>query len=145
MERKTILAISSSGGHWQQLCLLSEAFGHHRVIRVSTTKNEVEDHYQVPNCSLTSLWLLPVVAAKMLILLFRFRPHFVVSTGAMPGLIGVALGRLLGAKTVWIDSYANAEKMSLSGRAAKSFANLWLTQSPRVARETGAKYAGALL
>ena len=76
---------------------------------------------------------------------FRFRPDVVISTGAMPGVIALALGRLFRARTIWIDSIANAEEMSLSGRLAKRFAHLWMSQWPHVAKAHGATYGGAIL
>ena len=65
--------------------------------------------------------------------------------GALPGVVALALGRAMGARTVWIDSVANAAEMSLSGRLARRVAHLWLTQWEHVARDSGAEYAGSVL
>ena len=58
---------------------------------------------------------------------------------------GVFFGRLLGARTIWVDSIANADELSLSGRKAGRFAHLWLTQWPELARAQGPHYQGAVL
>jgi UDP-N-acetylglucosamine:LPS N-acetylglucosamine transferase len=84
-------------------------------------------------------------AFQIALLLFRFRPHVVVTTGALPGLIAIALAKRLGARTIWIDSIANAEEMSLAGQHARKHADLWLTQWPQVAADSGATFHGALL
>lgn len=76
----------------------------------------------------------------------RFRPDTVVTTGAAPGLIAIFLGKLLGATTIWIDSMANCDEMSLSGRLAERYCDLWLTQWPHLLRnDSKLKYFGAVL
>ncbi|NWG72700.1 MAG: glycosyltransferase [Parvularculaceae bacterium] len=84
-------------------------------------------------------------AWQLVRLLRRIRPDVVVSTGAAPGYLALRLGRLLGARTVWIDSIANAEELSLAGRRAGRVADLWLTQWPHLARPDGPHYRGAVL
>lgn len=81
----------------------------------------------------------------MLRILLRERPDVVISTGAAPGFLAVMLGRLLGARTLWIDSIANAERLSLSGRLAGPWADLWLTQWPHIAVADGPAFRGAVL
>jgi len=75
----------------------------------------------------------------------RTRPDVVISTGAAPGLVGILFGRLLGARTIWIDSIANAEKLSLSGRIASRVAHIALTQWPDLAATRGPSYHGSIL
>ncbi|MCP5066722.1 MAG: hypothetical protein GY946_09155 [bacterium] len=73
------------------------------------------------------------------------RPDVVISTGAAPGLFALLFGRLIGAKTIWIDSLANGEVPSMSGRLAGRVVGLWLTQWPEVAREGGPFFRGSVL
>ncbi len=73
------------------------------------------------------------------------RPDFVVTTGALPGLICAVVGRIHGARTIWVDSIANSEKVSMSGWCARWFSGLWLTQWEHLARRGGPGYDGALL
>ena len=69
-----------------------------------------------------------------------------VSTGAAPGLVALALAKLmLGSRTIWIDSIANSERLSLSGRLARPVADAWLTQWAHLARPGGPDYWGAVL
>ena len=49
------------------------------------------------------------------------------------------------AKTIWIDSIANCERLSSSGRRARRVAHQWLTQWPDLARPEGPHYWGAVL
>ena len=73
------------------------------------------------------------------------KPDVVVSTGAAPGCIALLLGRMMGARTIWLDSIANVEQLSLSGTWVGRFADLWLTQWPHLARPDGPHYAGSVL
>jgi len=145
-----ILAVASGGGHWQQLMLLRRSFEGHEV-RFLTTLPGLPDQFDafpaaiVPDCNrnepIKSIRSLFAIAWQIL----RYRPQYVISTGALPGVIALALGRLIGARTVWVDSVANAEEMSMSGCLARRFAHLWLSQWEHVAAAEGADYAGAVL
>jgi hypothetical protein len=73
------------------------------------------------------------------------RPDVIVTTGAAPGYFAVRFGRLLGTRTVWVDSIANAEELSMSGRMAGKHASLWLTQWPHLAQGGGPEYRGSVL
>jgi UDP-N-acetylglucosamine:LPS N-acetylglucosamine transferase len=90
--------------------------------------------------------------AKMLLqairiawIVFRLRPDVVISTGAAPGYFAMRFGKLIGARTIWIDSIANAEEMSMTGRIVGKYADLWLTQWPELARPGGPEYKGEVL
>jgi UDP-N-acetylglucosamine:LPS N-acetylglucosamine transferase len=147
---KTILAISSGGGHWVQLLRLRPAFQGHRVVFATVSRDyqtDVGDNrfYRIPDATqwdkLGALHSALCIAS----LLVRVRPHIVLSTGALPGFLGVRLGHLLGARTIWIDSIANVEKISKSGSLIGPHADLWLTQWPHLARPEGPHYCGAVL
>src|SRR5262245_13011805 len=53
------------------------------------------------------------LAFKLLRIIIVERPDAIISTGAAPGFLALRIGRLLGAKTIWLDSIANAERLSL--------------------------------
>jgi UDP-N-acetylglucosamine:LPS N-acetylglucosamine transferase len=147
---KRVLAVASAGGHWQQLMLLKDGFAGHGTLFLTTLKGLPEQFDARPACILrdcnrNDLVGIGICTLQLCWHLLRFRPNAVVSTGALPGVIALALGRALGAKTVWIDSVANAEEMSMSGRLAKRFAHHWLSQWQHVAEAEGAEYEGAVL
>ena len=73
------------------------------------------------------------------------RPDVVISTGAAPGVVALRVGKWIGARTVWVDSIANVEEMSLSGRRVRHFADLWLSQWPEVAKKQGCDFKGAIV
>jgi len=77
---------------------------------------------------------------------WRERPDVVVTTGSMPLAVFCIWAKLLGAKIVWIDSVAQVETMSVSGRVMRRIADLCLVQWPElVARYPGVEYVGEVL
>jgi UDP-N-acetylglucosamine:LPS N-acetylglucosamine transferase len=147
--RQRILAVASSGGHWVQLSRLKPAFAEHDVAYLTTDaghRGEVGGarFYVVPDASRWSKVALLRSAARVGWVVARERPDVVVSTGAAPGYLAVRFGRLLGARTAWVDSVANVEELSLSGRMASTKADLCLTQWPHLAGGSVA-YRGSVL
>ena len=148
--KKKLLAVASGGGHWVQLMRLRPAFAEMDCAYVTTLEGyrpEVPDarFYVVTDGNRWSKWKLAASLAQVSWVIVRERPDVVVSTGAAPGLLAVVLGRLLRAKTVWVDSIANAEKLSMSGRIATRWASLCLTQWPHLEKPEGPRYLGAVL
>lgn len=145
------IAVASYGGHWIQLMRLKPFFSQFETFYISTIEECPVDtngrYFRLPDVNENSSWLEKAnFVVKSLIVLLRIRPKFVISTGALPGLILIVLAKcLLRSKTVWIDSIANAETLSKSGRYAKKFSDLWLTQWPHLASDDGPKYIGRVL
>jgi len=79
------------------------------------------------------------------IIVLRHRPDVIVSTGAAAGYFALRLGKLLGSRTVWVDSIANADDLSMAGRLAERYADLWLTQWEHLASEKGPSFLGAVI
>jgi len=134
-----ILAISSGGGHWVELRRIGPAFEGGDVVYATVNR---EYRAEVPNNRFYALnaatrWnklAVGLLAVRVLWIVLRERPDGVVTTGAAPGYFALRFGRMIGAKTIWLDSIANAEELSMSGRIAGRFADLWLTQWPHLAR-----------
>lgn len=87
-----------------------------------------------------------VVLCRAVVLAVQLRPHLVVTTGSMPLALFAIAAKLLGARVVWIDSVAQIDDLSLSGRVMRHFADLCLAQWPEVAAKyPNVEYAGELL
>jgi UDP-N-acetylglucosamine:LPS N-acetylglucosamine transferase len=133
-----ILAIASKGGHWVQLLRLSPAFQKQQVIYVSTNaglKETVKDFqfYCVKDGNRGSVLKLLQALFQMFKIVFTTKPEVIVTTGSAPGLMGIIAGKCMGSKTIWIDSIANVDKISTSGRIASFFADKIYTQWPHLA------------
>ena len=148
--KKRVLAISSGGGHWVQLLRLRPAFDDQDVAYVTVHRDYASD---VPGCRFfvindATRWNkvgLLRMAIRLLIIFLRFRPHVVVSTGAACGYFALRFAKLMGARTIWLDSIANVEELSMTGRLVRPYADLWLTQWPELAQPNGPKFKGAVL
>lgn len=148
--RRRILAIASGGGHWVQLLRLRPAFAGcdvvYATVRPEYGLDVVGSEFRVifDGNQWNKLALLRS-AIGVLFLVLTERPDVVISTGAAPGCFGVLFGKCFGARVVWLDSIANAEELSLSGKIAGKFVDLWLTQWQSLEREDGPKCIGNIL
>lgn len=144
-----VLAIASAGGHWVQLLRLIPAFRDKDLAFVSTDPKfgaTVKDYtfFSVPDANQRDKFRLIHCFLRVSNIVIRQRPRVIITTGAAPGLMGIIIGRLIGAKTIWIDSIANAEKISLSGKIAAYFANRVYTQWENLATDR-IKFRGNVL
>ena len=149
MAKKRVLAIASGGGHWVQLQRLRPALQGHDVAYATVSamyRDDIPDgrFHVVPDATRWERWPLFKLALAVFWLLLRERPHVVISTGAAPGFFALVLGKLMGARTIWVDSMANVEELSRSAHLVRRFADLWLTQWPHLASEDGPAYHGAV-
>jgi len=145
--RRRVLAVASGGGHWVQLRRILPAFADLDVTYVTIKPSYRADVpgervFIVRDATRWDRLGLVVLAFQMAWILIRVRPHLIVSTGALPGLAAIVLGRLTGRRTIWLDSIANVDELSMSGRLARRYADLWLTQWPHLAGPDGPEYAG---
>lgn len=149
--RQRVLAVASGGGHWVQLLRLRPAFEGCEVTYVTVDRAYCADldcgaRFFVVNDA--TRWNKFGLVRQMLSLFWitlRERPDVVVSTGAAPGYFALRLGRLIGARTIWLDSIANVDTLSLAGQRAGRYADLWLTQWSHLARADGPEFHGSVL
>lgn len=146
---KKILAVASGGGHWVQLLRLRPAFEGHKVKYVSTNagyRSDVDSTlYVVTDGNMWQKLRLLLMFFQVARIVMLQRPDVVVTTGAAPGLAAIFFGRLIGARTVWIDSIANSEELSSSGKQARRWASAWVTQWHHLAEVDGPEYWGGVL
>ena len=154
-----VLAVASRGGHWVQLLRLRPAWDGCQTTYVTTEpgyRDEVladaavraqpTPRFEVvPDGSMSTKLALARQMFAMLKIIVMVRPDVIISTGAAPGFFAIWIGRLFRAKTIWVDSIANAEEMSLSGRKVGRYATLWLTQWKHLERPEGPKHWGGVL
>ncbi|MZR29702.1 UDP-N-acetylglucosamine--LPS N-acetylglucosamine transferase [Sneathiella sp. DP05] len=141
-KKPKVLAISSAGGHWVQLQRLRAAWDGCDAIYITTKDGYREDlvadaerrgqtlpkFYRVVDANRWQKFRLLRQLFSILVILLRERPDVIVSTGAAAGFFALKIGKLMGARTIWVDSIANAGALSLSGQKAGGCADLWLTQ-----------------
>ncbi|HVH02943.1 MAG TPA: UDP-N-acetylglucosamine--LPS N-acetylglucosamine transferase [Amaricoccus sp.] len=148
---RKVLVATSAGGHWVQMRRLLPALDGCELVFAGVADRLDADlgpwrYTRLRNVSRSDPLGFLVILWQVARLVRRERPAVVVTTGAAPGLMALAAGKLLaGSRTVWIDSVANSERMSLSGRLARPFADLRLVQWPHLARPGGPEHCGSVL
>ncbi len=146
---RKIMAIASGGGHWVQMRRLTPAFDCGEVFYVSVDPSSAADvpgrtYYTIRDVSRRDRLGFAVLIGQLARILARERPDVVITTGSAPCLFALGMAKtLLRAKTIWIDSIANAERLSSSGAQARRVADVWLTQWEHLARPGGPDYWGA--
>jgi UDP-N-acetylglucosamine:LPS N-acetylglucosamine transferase len=160
-ERSTkplILAISSPGGHWVQLRRMRAAWENCTVIYVSALDGYAEEvasdaleggrraaYYVITDANRWQRLRLLKQFSDIAIIVLRYRPDVIVSTGAAAGYFALRIGKLVGSRTIWVDSIANAESVSMAGQLVAPHADLWLTQWEDLARHEGPQFFGAVI
>ncbi|MEM7005952.1 MAG: UDP-N-acetylglucosamine--LPS N-acetylglucosamine transferase [Pseudomonadota bacterium] len=154
-----VMAIASAGGHWVQLMRLVPAWDGCNVIYVTTNPGfrkaveaaataRTQDKPRFFSVAEANRWQkarLVLSFAQIAWVILTTWPDVIVTTGAAPGFFAVWIGKRLGMRTVWIDSIANAEEISLSGQKVGKHATLWLTQWEHLAQAEGPYYRGSVL
>jgi UDP-N-acetylglucosamine:LPS N-acetylglucosamine transferase len=145
-----IIAVASGGGHWVQLLRVSSAFQKCDVAFVTVNSSyrcQVAGRrfYTVNDATRWNKFGLIRMTLRLAWIICKERPDIIVSTGAAPGYVALRLGRAIGARTIWLDSIANVERLSLSGQKIGPYADLWLTQWSHLAKVEGPYYAGSVI
>jgi len=151
-ENLRICLAASAGGHISQLLRLAESWNGYQTFCVTTTE-VVRDKlskfgrvYVVGECNRQYPLRVVKVLLRCIKILFRERPEVVISTGAAAGCMLCLLGKMLGAKVIWIDSITNVERISLSGRMVRYVADMFLVQWPELAQKNeNVEYVGEVV
>lgn len=95
----------------------------------------------------TSLW--QMVKSFYLIgrILFRERPDVIVSTGSEIAIPAFFWAKILGIKTVYIESWCRVRSVSTTGKVVYPVSDLFLVQWPELVDQLGnkARYEGAVI
>lgn len=144
--------VASSGGHLMQLVLLARALpdvrwtwitfdtpdARYLLLGETTIFAHHPTNRNIPNL-LRNLWLAIRVTRAL-------RPAVIVTTGAGIAVPFCWIGRLFGARVIYIESLARTTTFSLSARLVHPVANHFFVQWPFLAgRLKKAEYAGSLL
>ena len=150
MKKEKILACASIGGHWIQLQRIVNALkDDYEISFVSSNEkcqSSVEGYtfYYIKDFTRRNPWWLIPNFFKCLYIVIRENPKAVVTTGSAPCLLCILAARILGKKAIWIDSIANVERLSTSGKIASKIASRMYTQWPDLAVGK-INYAGNIL
>ena len=127
MNKKKIFAVASIGGHWVQLLRITQQMEKdYEMVYLCThpkcqTMVEGQKFYLIEDYSRWNAWKMVPSFFHLLGIVRKEKPEAIITTGAAPGLMCLLVGKMLGKKTIWVDSIANAQHLSASGRIASKF------------------------
>lgn len=143
MKKKKVLFISSTGGHLDELMELKPLFKKYDYhIITEKTKSNLSLLKKYPNKvnfllygsytsfikKLTYPFKLIYNTFKSFILYIKIRPKYIISTGAHTAGPMCLIGKILGSKIIFIETYANSETKTKTGRIIYLFADLFIVQ-----------------
>lgn len=134
-----VFAVASIGDHWVQLLRIAKALEKEfDVVYMSThekcaTMVEGRVYYSMNDFSRWDFYKMFPELLHSIYIICKEKPSIVITTGAAPGLVCLFAAKICGIRTVWIDSIANVEHISFSGRIASKFASRIYTQWPSLA------------
>jgi UDP-N-acetylglucosamine:LPS N-acetylglucosamine transferase len=143
---------ASGGGHLSQLLKLSASWHDYECVYITTTdivRNKLiklGKVYIAGECNRHHPVKVMKVFWQSLKIIYREQPDVLISTGAAVGCMACFLGKIFGAKVIWIDSITNVEQISLSGRMVRFIADLFLVQWPHLADQyKNVEYVGSVI
>lgn len=147
MKRKLkICLVGSSGGHLAQLYLLKPFWQDHDRFWVTFDKEDArsllrgERMYPCYFPSNRSLKAFVINTVRAFRILPKERPDLIVSTGAAPAVPFFYIGKLFGAKTVYIEVFDRIDAPTLSGRLCYPVTDRFIVQWEEMKRV----YPGAI-
>lgn len=155
-ERRLRLCVgASAGGHMNQLLRLldcSKTWAVQPSVYV-TTQPELARKlmkkgktYIIGECNRHHPFGAMMILARSFKIIWREKPDVIVTTGSMPLAMLCLAAKLWRKKVIWIDSIANTERFSVSGRLMYYFADMFLAQWPHLAEKRArAEFVGAIL
>ena len=139
-KRPKICFAASSGGHLEELLVLRPLMERYDSF-VVTEKTA----YTAALGGVRCRYLLQVNAARALLICLTERPDAVVCTGALATVPLCLLARGLGAKLVFIESYAKVESPTRTGKLLYRFAHRFYVQWPELREHyPNALYVGGI-
>ncbi|MCG8333033.1 MAG: hypothetical protein MJE63_00845 [Proteobacteria bacterium] len=134
MKDGKIMLVASQGGHWVQLIRLLPAFTEKELVLISTFDEKPVldcqslEYLSVCDASRWSKFKMLKQLIQVFYLVIIHRPRFILTTGASIGVWAIVFGKMIGAKTIWLDSIANYRDISMSGKLVKRISDIHLTQ-----------------
>lgn len=153
---KKVIFAASSGGHITEILKLEELFKDYKYLLV-TEKTDVtsylEDKYNVkylkygPNKNKIK-YVFNIISNifKCIGIVLKFRPDTIVSTGAQIGGFVCYIGKLFGAKVIYIESLAKTQTLSKTGNNVYKIADKFYVQWKSLEKKyEKAEYLGRLI
>ena len=139
MKKKRVLFISSTGGHLDELTQLKpmfEKYEYHIVTEKTKSNLNLKNKYPkklsflvygTKDYMLTYPFKLLFNCFKSLFIFIKIKPKYIVSTGAHTAGPMCCLGKILGSKIIYIETFANSKTKSMTGSLVYKFRFIYST------------------
>lgn len=137
---KRVVFISSTGGHLAELLQLKgmfEKYDYHIITEKTKTnvllKNKYKDRihfleYGNKHNLPVYMVVLPINIIKSVMLFLKIRPEVIVTTGAHTCVPLCYFAKIFGKKIIYIETFANKETKTLTGKIIYPIADLFIVQ-----------------
>lgn len=150
---KKICFVSSSGGHWEELMCLKP------IMEENDSFYVTEESGQLEHIARNKIYCFPQINRREKCFLFHFvkrffdarkilhkeHPTYIITTGALLAYPFCLVGKLMGMKIIYIESFARVNDKSLTGRLVYPIADLFLVQWKSLLEQyPKARYVGGI-
>ena len=138
---KKVMFISSTGGHLNEMLMLKSMFKKYPFMLVTenTPSNKsLQTKYGKRNVKyliygtrkhiITYPFKLFINCFKSLYFYLKFRPKYIVTTGAHTAGPMCSIGKIFRSKIIYIETFANSETKTVTGNLIYKFADLFIVQ-----------------
>lgn len=137
---KKVLFISSTGGHLSEMLQLKDMFNRYdyHIITEKTKSNlSLKEKYQnkvnyliygTKDHPLIYPFKLLANCFKSLYFYFRIHPDYIITTGAHTAGPMCLIGKIFGSKVIYIETFANINTKTITGRLLYPFADMFVVQ-----------------
>ena len=140
MKKKKVLFISSTGGHLNELLQLKplfEKYDYNIITEKDESTKSLKDKYgdkimYLPYGTRQKLFryifVYTFLCFKTIYLYCKLRPKYIVTTGTHTAGPICILGKIFGSKIVYIETFANTNRKTATGRLLYPIADLFIVQ-----------------
>ena len=157
MVMKKVLFISSTGGHLTELMQLKKLFrkyDYHIITEKTKVNKDLKKDYDkrinfviygTKDHKFSYIFKLLANCFIELFLYIKIRPKYIISTGAHIAGPMCLIGKIFGSKIIFIETFANKNSKTVTGKYVYKFADLFLVQWEEMLKlYPNAKYWGSL-
>ncbi|MDD3242008.1 MAG: polysaccharide biosynthesis protein [Bacilli bacterium] len=137
---KKVMFISSTGGHLTELLELEKIFGkydYHIITEKTKSNINLKNKYinrinflvyGTKDHILIYPFKLIINCFKSLYFYLKIKPDFIVTTGAHTAGPMCMIGKIFGSKIIYIETFANINSKTITGKLIYKFADLFIVQ-----------------
>ncbi len=132
-KRYDIMAVGPGGGHLREMLMALEGVDKNTVLFVTNPLPHLQEHPELHMDFVIDTGLNPLKFVanffQSIRLVWKHRPSFIISTGGGLSVLIFILGKLVGAKTIFIESGCRILMPSRTGKILYHFADHFIVQS----------------